>query len=266
MAIDCNYCQDFAKLALQKNVSMQKLLSYPLTILYFISFGLTLVVFHPIQWLCLNLFGYNAHKGSVSVLNWFLMRCTNILGTTYSFQNKHQIPSDRPLIIVSNHQSMYDIPPIIWYMRKHHPKFVSKKELGKGIPSVSYNLRHGGSALIDRKDGKQAITEIGNLGAYIEKHKRSAVIFPEGTRSRDGNPKPFRTTGLKVLLKKSPSALIVPVSITNSWKMLRFGKFPMGLGARIAHYVHTPIENKGDADTLIQEVEDQITKWVSQTP
>jgi 1-acyl-sn-glycerol-3-phosphate acyltransferase len=45
-------------------------------------------------------------------------------------------------------------------LRDFHCKFVSKKELGKGIPSVSYNLRHGGSALIDRKDPKQAIPEI----------------------------------------------------------------------------------------------------------
>ena len=141
---------------------MLKLLSYPLTVIFFLLFGLVLVIFHPIQWLCLKVFGYNAHKKSVSILNWFIMRCTNVLGTRYSFKNDQNIPTDRPLIIVTNHQSMYDIPPIIWYMRKYHPKFVSKIELGKGIPSVSYNLRHGGSALIDRKDPKQSITELLN--------------------------------------------------------------------------------------------------------
>jgi len=114
-----------------------KLLSYPLTVLFFLLFGLVLVIFHPIQWILHNVFGYNAHKKSVSLLNWSIMRCTNVLGTRYSFKNKQDIPTDRPLIIVTNHQSMYDIPPIIWYMRKHHPKFVSKIELGRGIPSVS---------------------------------------------------------------------------------------------------------------------------------
>ncbi|KQC30467.1 lysophospholipid acyltransferase family protein [Flagellimonas eckloniae] len=238
---------------------MQKLLSYPLTILFFIFFGFTLIVFHPIQWFCLNVLGYDAHKRTVSILNWFLMRCTNILGTRYRFENKQDIPTDRPLIIVTNHQSMYDIPPIIWYMRKHHPKFVAKKELGKGIPSVSYNLRHGGGALIDRKDGKQAILEIGRLGAYIEKHNRSAVIFPEGTRSRTGKPKPFKPLGLKILMKKSPSALLVPITINNSWKILKYGKFPMGIGAYLKFKVHPPIENTGNADELIAQVEKQIT-------
>ena len=208
------------------------------------------------------MFGYDAHKRSVSVLNWFLMRCLNILGTRFTFRNSFTIPANRPLIIVTNHQSMYDIPPIIWYMRKHHPKFVSKKELGKGLPSVSFNLRHGGSALIDRKDGVQALAEIGKLGKYIETNSRSAVIFPEGTRSRDGHPKKFKPTGLKSLLKNAPSALIVPISINNSWKLLRYGKFPMGLGCHLTFDVHQPIENQGDADMIINNVEETIKSGI----
>jgi 1-acyl-sn-glycerol-3-phosphate acyltransferase len=47
------------------------------------------------------------------------------------------IPNGVPIIFVANHQSLYDILGIIWYLRKFHAKFVSKKELGKGIPSVS---------------------------------------------------------------------------------------------------------------------------------
>ncbi|AWX44694.1 1-acylglycerol-3-phosphate O-acyltransferase [Flagellimonas maritima] len=242
---------------------MQKLLSYPLTILFFIFFGLALVIFHPIQIFCYHILGYDAHKRSVSILNWFLMRCTNILGTRYKFENEHKIPTDRPLIIISNHQSMYDIPPIIWYMRKHHPKFVSKIELGKGIPSVSYNLRKGGSVLINRKDHKQSIQALQKLGAYIENHHRSAVIFPEGTRSRNGIPKEFRTTGLKILLKNSPSALIVPISINNSWKLVRYGKFPMGLGSHLKFKVHQPIENTGDLNVLINQVERTIVQGVT---
>ena len=220
------------------------------------------MIFHPIQWIALKVFGYTAQKRTVSILNWFLMRSTNILGSRYQFDNPHKIPGNRPLIIVTNHQSMYDIPPIIWYMRKHHPKFVAKKELGKGIPSVSYNLRHGGSALIDRKDGKQAIMAIAKLGSYIEEHNRSAVIFPEGTRSRTGKPKPFKPMGLKMLMKRAPSALIVPITINNSWKLLRFGQFPMGLGAYLKFKVHEPIENIGNADELILKVEQTITKYI----
>jgi len=191
------------------------------------------------------------------------MRCTHLLGTTYNFDYLQEIPLNRPLIIVPNHQSMHDIPPIIWYMRKHHPKFVSKKELGYGFPSVSYNLRVGGSVLIDRNDNKQALGEIIKLGKYIEEHNRSAVIFPEGTRSRNGNAKPFKTTGLKLLMKNAPSALVVPISINNSWKMLKYGKFPNGLGNHITFTIHPPIEIKNNIDHVIEQTETLVKKGIT---
>lgn len=213
--------------------------------------------------ICFNLFGYNAHRASVALMNLCLMRCTHVLGTTYSFNNPYDIPTERPTILVLNHQSMHDISPIIWFMRKQEPKFVSKKELGKGIPSVSYNLRHGGSVLIDRKDNKQALVAISKLGKYIEKHQRGAVIFPEGTRSRTGHPKPFKLTGLKLLMKNSPSALVIPISINNSWKMLRYGKFPNGIGNHITFDVHEPISIEGNLDNLIAKTEAIVTSGIS---
>ena len=247
-------------------MAVKKLISYPLSLIFFLLFGLVLVLFQPIQWLCLKFFGYHAHQGSVSILNYLIMGCTRVLGTRYSFVNRVDIPQGRPLIIVTNHQSMFDIPPIIWYMRKYHPKFVSKKELGRGIPSVSFNLRHGGSALIDRKDPKQAIAELQKLGGYIEATNRSAVIFPEGTRSRTGIPKPFRTMGLKVLMKTAPNALILPISINNSWKLQAYGKFPMGLGAHLKFQVHPPMENTGKPEELIAAVEAIVGSGIHTRP
>lgn len=240
---------------------MRKILAYILTSIYAFFFLLTLVVFHPIQWFCFNVLGYKSHKISVDWLQFFIMRCLNILGTRFSFQNDFDIPTNKPLIIVANHQSMYDIPPIIWYMRKHHPKFISKKELGKGIPSVSYNLRHGGSVLIDRKNPKQALPAIKQFANYIETHKHAAVIFPEGTRSKNGEPKPFQTKGLEMMIKNIPSAIVVPMTINNSWKMLRYGKFPMGIGNHLTFKVQKPITLSDYlGDDLIKHIEAEVIK------
>lgn len=239
---------------------MQKLFSYPLSVIYYVCFFLILIIFHPIQWFCFNVFGYQAHKKSVDALQFSLMRCANILGTRFTFTNPYKIETGQPLIIVANHQSLHDIYPITWYMRKYHPKFISKIELGKGIPSVSYNLRHGGAALIDRKNPRQSLPALIKFGEYIETNKRTAVIFPEGTRSKNGEPKPFQTKGLDILFKKIPSALVVPITINNSWKMLKYGNFPMGLGTHITFTVHKPIKvstfvNKED---LINSIETTI--------
>lgn len=238
---------------------MEKLISYPISIIYYLCFALCLVIFHPIQWFCLNVFGYQAHKKSVDYLNFFLVRCINILGTRFTFKNRENIPQGVPIIVVSNHQSMYDIIGIIWYLRKIHPKFVSKKELGKGIPSVSYNLRHGGSVLIDRKDSKQAIPAIKGLSEYIQMHNRAAVIFPEGTRSKDGKPKEFAQSGLKILCKYAPSAYVVPITINNSWKMVKFGAFPMGLGNHLQFIIHEPIAVKDHSfEEIMQKTESAV--------
>jgi len=223
---------------------MSKLISYPFSIIYYLLFGSTLVFFHLVQWVCFNLFGYTAHKRSVDVLSFFLVANTYVLGTRYKVYNLDKLPAGVPLIIASNHQSLYDITSICWFMRKVHPKFISKIELGKGIPSISYNLNHGGSVLIDRKDAKQSLTAIRKMAEYIETTKRAAVIFPEGTRSKTGKPRPFAENGLKILCKYAPSAYVVPVTVNNAWKVTRWGAFPLGIGSKITLTIHDPIPVK----------------------
>jgi 1-acyl-sn-glycerol-3-phosphate acyltransferase len=242
---------------------MQKVLSYPISAFALAVFLVFLVIFHPIQWVCFNVFGYQAHKKSVDYLNFILVRIGHLFGTTYDIKGRENIPNSIPVIFVANHQSLYDIICMIWFLRKWHPKFVSKVELGKGIPSVSYNLRHGGSVLIDRKEPKQAIPIISELGKYIEKTGRSAVIFPEGTRSKNGQPKTFSTTGLKLLCKNAPSAVVVPITINNSWKINKYGFFPLGLGNNLTFAIHKPLSVAlMPFDEIIQKTENEIVKSI----
>jgi len=150
---------------------MRKILSFILSAIFYLLFGVFLLIFHVLQWLGYNIGKYRGHKIAVDLMNGTLTYLLYVLGTRIKFISKYPIPENVPLIIVSNHQSMNDISPISWFLRKHHPKFVSKMELGKGIPSVSYNLTHGGSVLIDRKDSRQALTALKEFGQYIEKNK-----------------------------------------------------------------------------------------------
>lgn len=239
---------------------MRKLIAYPLSIIYYLLFGCTLAFFHVIQWVCFNLFGYGAHKKTVDALCFSLVATTCILGTRYKINGLNKLPEGVPLIIAANHQSLYDISTIGWFMRKVHPKYISKIELGKGIPSISYNLNHGGSVLIDRKDPKQALSAIKKMARYIEMNKRSAVIFPEGTRSKTGMPRPFAENGLKILYKYAPSAYIVPVTINNSWKMTRWGSFPLGIGNKLELIIHDPVSVKEmPFPELFEKTEQAIT-------
>lgn len=242
---------------------LNKIIAYPLSVIYYLCFGITLIVFHPLQWLSLKIGGYRAHQNVVNFMNLILLRCLLILGTKISFRNNFNLPTDRPLILVSNHQSSHDIPGITWYLKKFHPKFVAKKELGKGIPSVSFNLKYGGSALIDRNNPKQALTALKKLGQLIEKKTYLAVIFPEGTRSRNGQPKSFSENGLKMLVKFSPSAVVVPITINNSWRLVQNGTFPLKLGVHLTFDIHEPIEPKAlKFAELFEKVEQTIKNAV----
>ena len=238
---------------------MKKFLGYFLTPIATGMFLLVLIIFQPIQWVCFRFFGYSAHKRSVDILNLFLLRSIYLLGNTVTFINKQNLPLGRPIIFLANHQGLLDIPPLIWYLRKYHAKFISKIELTRGIPSISYNLRHGGGANIDRKDGRQSIGEIVKLAQRMKENKWSAVIFPEGTRSTDGTVKTFQVGGIATILKKCPEALLVPIAIKNSWKMIQYGQYPLNTFTAMSWEVLSPIEPAGrSVEELVLEAENMI--------
>jgi 1-acyl-sn-glycerol-3-phosphate acyltransferase len=208
---------------------MQKALGWLLTPLHLLLFALILLAFHPAQVVALR-FGYAAHKKVADYLQGSILAALRVIGTRIRLHTGPALDSGRPLIVVANHQSMYDIPMLAWALRQHHPKFIAKRELGRRLPSVSYNLRHGGSVLIDRDDAREALPALRQFGRYIEEHRYAACIFPEGTRAADGVMKPFRAAGLLKLLRAIPNALVVPVAIEGSWKLVRYGLLPMPFG------------------------------------
>lgn len=244
---------------------MKKILSFLLTPIYLLSFGLLLLIFHPIQVITNHIWGYPVRKKAVDVLNFGLLYSLWILGTRITFKGLEKIPQNRPLIIVANHQSTLDIPAVIVGFRKNHPKFISKIELGKGIPSISYNLKHGGSVLIDRKNRSQSVKDILMLGKHIEKNNYAACIFPEGTRTKTGKLGTFMPAGVASLYKTSPSAIIVPFVIDGNHEIMKNGYFPMTVGCHLKLTVLDPIDPKGqDLTELTQQIEDRIRKELGQ--
>lgn len=221
---------------------MKKIIDYILSIIYLLYFGICLGIFHVAQVIAFNVFGRVAHQKTVNALNACLCYGWLLTGSTIKFRQLHKIPEDRAIIFVANHQSTFDIPGMIWLLRKYTPLFVSKKELGKGIPSISYNLRVGGAALIDRKDRTQALKEIIRLGKYASENKYSVAIYPEGTRSRTDKLKTFAAGGISTLTRSMPNAVIVPIAIQNTGKFNPTGLFPLTSFTHMTWTSLAPIE------------------------
>ncbi|GAB3758379.1 lysophospholipid acyltransferase family protein [Spirosoma pomorum] len=246
---------------------MKKVIDYLLSCLYLLYFGLLLLIFHVIQVVAFNVFGKQAHKKVVDYMNGGIMLGWYLTGSTVRYRQLTDLPTDRPIIFVANHQSMFDISPIYWFLRKHSPVFVSKVELAHGIPSISYNLRKSGAALINRSDPKQAILEIARLGKLIQQETRSVVIFPEGTRSPSGNMRTFAPGGVSVLLKRAPKALVVPVVIRGTGRFNPKGLFPLRSFTAMSWTVLPAIDPAGQTpEAVVQQAYDAMTAELAVGP
>jgi 1-acyl-sn-glycerol-3-phosphate acyltransferase len=131
------------------------------------------------------------------------------------------------------------------------------------IPGVSYNLKHGGSALIDRKNPEQAREAIGTVAKRMLDEGWSVVIFPEGTRSRDGKMKPFREGGLKALIANAPGVEVLPVTTSGGWEVFKRDLKPVVRNVEMHLKVHPPITPPPPQDedafkAFLQRVQDII--------
>ncbi|SHK04402.1 lysophospholipid acyltransferase family protein [Paramaledivibacter caminithermalis] len=134
-----------------------------------------------------------------------------VSGSQIRVIGEENIPKDRAVLFVSNHQSYLDIPILLGFIDK--PKaFIAKAELEK-YPIFSTWMKTLKCIFINRDDVRQSLRAI-KEGIKLLKAGYSLVIFPEGTRSKDGKLREFKQGSLKLATKSG--APIVPVTIKGA--------------------------------------------------
>ncbi len=233
---------------------------------FLIAFGLILIVFDPLQRVA-RLFGPRPHEVVVGLLQTSLLGAFRLCGTRLQVDRSPAVAPRTPYVIIANHQSLLDIPILGALLFSNFPKYVSKRELARWIPSISFNLRRGGNAVIDRGDRVQAEQAIRALGARAQERRVSVVIYPEGTRARTGELGRFKHTGTLALLEAAPQLEVVPVAIDGSWRLLCHNLMPVPFGVRIRLRFGQPIP-RGEAndDPVIferarTEIEETLRLW-----
>jgi len=239
---------------------VKKFLLWIPSVPYLLTFGAILCVFHVLQVIALRL-GYKPHTMVVNLMMLFLNLNKWWLASPIKFNNyAGKRNHNKPTIVISNHQSMFDIPAIGWLLKQWHPKYISKKSLAYGIPSVSYNIRNGGSIYIERNKPAEAIEKIKNFCSYLNQHNRGGVIFPEGTRSKDGHVNEFKTKGLLQMLAAMPNAEVIPVTVDGFWRLTQYRLRPMGFFINLTCTAYAPIKRAGKTNQQIIEEAQQVIK------
>jgi 1-acyl-sn-glycerol-3-phosphate acyltransferase len=127
-----------------------------------------------------------------------------------------KIDKNKRYVFIANHQSHVDIPVLIVGLQ-HQLSFIAKKELFR-IPFFGWGMYALGHIYIDRSNARKARISIQNAISRLQKDNISLVLFPEGTRSKDGKVGQFRQGSFSLALKSGVE--VVPVAIQNTADLL----------------------------------------------
>ncbi len=173
---------------------------------------------------------------------------------------REHIKKKQSYIVVSNHQSHYDIFVLYGWLGIDL-KWVIKKELRK-VPVFGYAAEKGGNVLIDRSNPKEAYADLERARSRIT-GGTSLIILPEGTRSRDGSLGEFKKGAFQIALDLGLP--ILPVSITGTRRILPPGTFDLFPGRAVMR-IHEPVEasryDRSSMDRLIADVRERIRKGI----
>jgi 1-acyl-sn-glycerol-3-phosphate acyltransferase len=158
------------------------------------------------------------------------------------------VPPGR-FVVVSNHQSLTDIPFLMWALQPLNLKFVTRADLARGIPIISFGIREGGMAAVSRRVSRKDQRTLIAMGEELEAWNGSAVVFAEGRRFDAGELGRYRAGAARALSESSGLPLL-PVCIDGTHRAVRLKDMagPMfGMPVRITIGYPLPCPESDDA-------------------
>ena len=178
-------------------------------------------------------------------------------GSRIVYHGLENLPEEKGVLFVSNHQGLFDIP-ILMQVMESPTAFVAKKEL-RHVPGIGLWIRMIGGIFMNRQDLKQSMQAILDAGESMKKGL-NMVIYPEGTRSKSDAHNEFKMGALK------PAAMaktaIVPVFVDGSYRIFEGNKGFKITPAEVQVYIGKPISMKeltrGEQKALASSIEDIV--------
>lgn len=167
--------------------------------------------------------------------------------------------SDETFVVMSNHQSLYDIP-VVFQALPRRIRMVAKQELFR-VPLWGRAMRVAGFIEVDREHHERAVESMRRAAAAIQSGT-DIWIAPEGTRSKDGELQPFRKGGFHLAL--DAGVRILPVSIDGTRRVLAATGWSVNPGAKVTVTLHPPVDPRDysvdNLEALMDRVRDAIAR------
>lgn len=163
-------------------------------------------------------------------------------GIRWSVHHHGPIPTGEPAVIVANHQSYMDVPPLFLAL-PDDLRWVAKREL-LWVPFFGLAVWLSGSVMLDRSDRKNALAHMARAARRVAEGHR-VLIFPEGTRSLDGRLGRFKKGGF--VLAEQAGVPIIPVGLRGSHAVLHPGDWRIHPGTIEVH-IGSPLRATDFAD------------------
>jgi 1-acyl-sn-glycerol-3-phosphate acyltransferase len=208
---------------------------------YLAQIAVLLVVTVPLAIATIALGPFDLHGKRVYRINqlwtWLVLRIGGISVTVSGLEN---IEAGHQYIFMVNHQSNIDIPVLVQSLVRFQLRWIAKKELLR-VPLFGWAMWATKHVTIDRSDPLDAVKSLERAKERIAAGI-SIVVFPEGTRSRDGRLLPFKKGGF--LLATQTRTKIVPITIWGSANVLPAGEWRLRPGI-VEVFVDKPIATDG---------------------
>jgi 1-acyl-sn-glycerol-3-phosphate acyltransferase len=180
-------------------------------------------------------------------LDWWSKSLLSNASVSLTATGLSHVPTDEAFVVMSNHQSLYDIPAL-YQTLPLRLRMVAKAELFR-IPIWARAMRAAGFVELDRSARERAIASLERAKSALAEGT-SIWIAPEGTRSRDGSLGPFKHGGFH--LAAGSGARILPVSVTGTRQILPAKGARVVSGAHVQVAVQAPV-NPGDFGGEVNE-------------
>lgn len=238
----------------------------PFRSIWYFGTSILVTAFWSIAVVCGALFWVHYRKGGLydtAARKWGAWLAA-LNGLELRTEGLEKIPTDRPYVYISNHVSFADM----WALCALIPdsmRFVAKKELFD-IPLFGHALRAARHICIDRKNKQAAFGAYEQAGKAI-RHGISAIVFAEGTRSRDGKLQPFKKGPF--VLAIASQVEVIPVWIEGTYEAIPPGGWYVRPGVVTLRF-GTPVPTAGldydDRTELTEQVHTQIVGLAGDSP